>query len=106
MADIEDHHAGLVVLHVVNHPPRADSEPEQPATARQGFDLGRRRIISEVQQGTANAVADDRIQGFLLLAGTRAQFDLVSGHPLSALRQLSVDIGQRVSAPVVGVPLG
>ena len=68
MADVDDHDAGLIAFHTVNDPPRADSDPEQPATPRQSFDLGRRGIISEVQEGTANAVADDRVEGFVLLA--------------------------------------
>jgi hypothetical protein len=106
VADIDDHDTGLVALHVVNDPPRADSDPEQPATTRQGFDLGRRGIISEVQEGTANAVADDRVEGFVLLAGARGQFDLVSGHPLSALGKLSVHVAKLVGAPLVGVPVG
>ena len=106
VTDIDDHDAGLVALHAVDDPPRADPDPEQPATTGQGLDLGRRGIISKIQEGTADAVADDRVEGFVLLAGTRGQFDLVRGHPLSALRQLSIDVGKPVGAPVVGVPLG
>ena len=83
-----------------------DSDPEQPTTTRQRFDLGRCGIVSEIQQGTANAVADDRVESFVLLAGTRGQFDLARGHLLSALGELSVDVGKPVGAPVVGVPLG
>jgi hypothetical protein len=79
---------------------------EQPATTGQGLDLGRRGIISEIQQGVADAVADDWVERFVLLAGTRGQFDLVRGHLLSALRELSVDVGKPVGAPVVGIPLG
>ena len=106
MTDIDDHDAGLVVLHAVNDPPRAGPDPEQPATTGQGFDLGGRGIISKIQEGTANAVADDRVECCVLLAGTRGQFDLVSGHPLSTLRQLSIDVGKPIGAPVVGIPLG
>ena len=106
MTDVDDHNAGLIAFHAVNDPPRADPDPEQPATTRQGLDLGRRGIISEIQQGAADAVADDRVERFVLLAGTRGQFDLVRGHLLSALGELSVDVGKPVGAPVVGVPLG
>jgi len=77
VTDIDDHDAGLVVLRAVNYPSRTDSDPEQPTTTRQRFDLGRCGIVSEIQQGTANAVADDRVESFVLLAGTRGQFDLV-----------------------------
>jgi hypothetical protein len=86
VTDIDNHDASLVALHAVDDPPRADAHPEQSATARQGFDLGRRRIVSEIQQGGANAVADDRVEGCVLLAGPRGQFDLKGGQPLSALR--------------------
>ena len=106
VADVDDHDVGLVVLHVVNDSPRADSDPEQPTTTRQGFDLGGRGIISEVQKGMANAVADDRVERFVLLAGARGQFDLVSGHPLSALGKLSVHVAKPIGTPVVSVPLG
>jgi hypothetical protein len=54
----------------------------------------------------ADAVADDWIERFVLLAGTRGQFDLVRGHLLSALREFSVNVGKPVGSPVVGVPLG
>ena len=106
MTDVDDHNAGLITFHAVNDPPRADPNPEQPATTGQGLDLGWRGIISEIQQGVADAVADDRVERFVLLAGTRGQFDLVRGHLLSALREFSVNVGKPVSAPVVGVPLG
>jgi len=106
VTDINDHDMGLVVLHTVNDPPRADPDPQQPATTGESFDLGRRGIISEIQQGVADAVADDWVERFVLLAGTRGQFDLVRGHLLSALGEFSVNVGKPVSAPVVGVPLG
>ena len=106
MTDVDDHDAGLIAFHAVNDPPRADPDPQQPATTGESFDLGRRGIISEIQQGVADAVADDWVERFVLLAGTRGQFDLVRGHLPSALREFSVDVGKPVGAPVVGVPLG
>src|SRR5262249_62215782 len=63
----DDPDAGLVVLRAVNAPPRPDSDPEQPTTTRQRFDLGRCGIVSEIQQGTANAVADDRARALYCL---------------------------------------
>jgi hypothetical protein len=106
VTDVDDHDAGLVAFHAVNDPPRADPNPEQPATTRQGLDLGRRGIISELHQDVADAVADDWVERFVLLAGTRGQFDLVRGHLPSTLREFSVDVGKPVGAPVVGIPLG
>jgi hypothetical protein len=106
VTDIDDHDAGLIVLHAVDNPPRADSDPEEPAAARQGFDLSGCRIVGEIAESRANAVADYRVKGCVLLAGTPGQLDLVRGHLLSALRQLSVHVGKPVGTPVVGVPLG
>ena len=95
-----------MALHAVNDPPRADPDPEQPAATGQGLDLSRRGINSEIQEGTANTVADNRVEGCVLLAGPRGQIDLVGGHSLSALGKLSVNVGKPVGAPVVGVSLG
>jgi len=47
VTDVDDHDAGLIAFHAVDDPPRADPDPEQPTT-RQGFDLGRRGIISKI----------------------------------------------------------
>jgi hypothetical protein len=71
VTDVDDHNAGLIAFHAVNDPPRADPDPEQPATTRQGLDLGRRGIISQLPQGVADAIADDWVERFVLLAGTR-----------------------------------
>jgi hypothetical protein len=74
-------------------------------TACQGFDLGRCGIVGEIEKSPANAVANDLVECLVLLAGTRGQLDLVSGHPRSALRNLGVHVGKRVGAPVIGIPL-
>lgn len=107
VTDIDNDDACLVVLHAIDDPPAADAHPEQSATAYQGFDLGRRRIVGEIAQSHTNAVADHSVQGCVLLAGTPGQFDLISGgHLLSALRELGVHVGKPVGALVVGFPLG
>jgi hypothetical protein len=106
VTDIDDDDACLGVLYAIDDPPGADAYPEQSATAYEGFDLGRRRIVGEIAQSHTNAVADDSVKGCVLLAGTPGQFDLISGHLLSALGELGVHVGKPVGALAVGLPLG
>jgi hypothetical protein len=73
---------------------------------RQGLDLRWCGLVGKITESNANAVANGRIEGCVLLAGSPGQFDLVGGHLLSALGEFSVNVSKPVGAPVVGVPLG
>jgi hypothetical protein len=106
MTDIDDDHAGLVVLHAVYDSPCTDADPQQPATARERLDLCWCGLVGKITERNANAVANGRVEGCVLFAGTPGQFDLVGGHLPSALGEFSVNVSKPVGAPVVGVPLG
>lgn len=105
MTHINDHDAGLVVVDPIDDPPGADSHREQTPAASEGLDLSGCRIVSEITQGVAYPLADYRIKCLVLLAGTRGQLDLVGGHPRLILGKISVNVGEPVGAPVVGLPL-
>jgi hypothetical protein len=79
VTDIDHDHAGPVVLHAVYDAPCTDADPQQPATARQGLDLRWCGLVGKITESNANAVANGRIEGCVLLAGSPGQFDLVGG---------------------------
>jgi hypothetical protein len=106
VTDIDNHHAGLVALHAVYDAPCTDADPQQSTTARERLDLRWCGLVGKIAESSANAVANGRVEGCVLLAGSPGQFDLVGGHLPSALSEFGVNVSKPVGAPVVGVPLG
>src|SRR5215510_3777827 len=83
-------------------PTRILSSPPPPVSA-----LTWARAGSSARSNRARRMRS-RMTGSRALYCLRAragQFDLVCGHPLSALGKLSVNVGKPVGAPVVGIPL-
>jgi hypothetical protein len=103
--DDDDDDASLIVFYakmILHAPTRTLSNPAPPAKALTWAG----GIIGKIEKGRTYAVADDPVECGVLLASPRRQLDLVRAHPRSAFGKLSVNVGQAIGAPVIGIPLG